>query len=226
MKHVLAISLMFVLVACSPSQTDIQRAIAQTQTAQPSTTPIAHPSATPTLIPLPLLQTEVLRKALLTPDDLTFAGLFQQSYWNICGVAQHFILEELQNRQDGQKTVSQEYKVGNCNDQVGNSVAYMLFILPDTRKAERFAETAKIGLEGRFSSMISFFGPYETQSLGDGEYQIWLISFPVAFEASTLVMQVDEAVFILDFSFTTKLVVADLTDLAAIAVQRLRSVQQ
>ncbi len=201
-------------------------AIGQATTPSISSTVPPTDKPTPKLDPLSALSASDLEKAVLSPDDLTFAGLNKPSDWTICNLSGG-MLSELDSSKGYQSYVKRKYITSkNCSDNInGDSVEESIYIFSDIRGAQRFAETAKELIKSRYDIMVQLFGPYDVQTISDHSQQIWLIRTQTSFEGSQLLLQTEEAVIILGFSNKNKLVIDDLTEVALSAIDRLRALQ-
>lgn len=180
--------------------------------------------------PLSEFNNEDIRKSLLTPNDLTFAGIHSPSDWKTCSESEiddAFTVDHSNNAyqidSNVQIVITRFYTGSECyggSDGAGDGVVEEgIFLFPNAKQAERFTEVAKIQ-EQKLPMVL-----YNIISVPWNQYEFWIMQSQEKFEASTLIVQKEEAVFIIFIFNTTKLVTSDLTDIGTNALENIIDTQ-
>lgn len=175
--------------------------------------------------PLSEYSNEDIQKSLLTPNDLTFAGVYAPNDWTICPISNENFSDQRHNASqidsNVRVTVGRFSTNSAClSDGTGGSVSEVIFLFSSSRDAERYLETAKIQ-----EQKIPLF-PYEILETSRGESDFWIMRNQIELESSTLLVQVDEAAIIIKVFNPTRLLVDDLTEIGNSAVFNIRTVQK
>jgi len=175
--------------------------------------------------PLSEFNDENIQKSLLTPNDLTFAGIYAPNDWTVCPTSD----ENFSDQRDNASQIDPSVRVtvrsfstnSSCSsDGTGGGVTEVIFLFSGSRYAERYLETAKIQ-----EQKIPLFS-YEILETSNGESDFWIMRSQIEFESSTLLVQVDEVVIMINVFNPTRLLVDDLTEIGNSAVLNIRTVQK
>jgi hypothetical protein len=175
--------------------------------------------------PLSEFNRDDLQNSLLTPNDLTFGDVYKPTDWTVCPTGDENFSDQRYNASqidaNVQVTVGRFSTDSDCSSGgTGGSVSEVIFLFSNSRQAERYLETAKIQ-----EQKIPLFN-YDILETSKGGADFWIMRSQTEFEVSTLLVQVDEAIIMINVFNPTKLLVDDLTEIGNSAVYNIRAVQK
>jgi hypothetical protein len=177
--------------------------------------------------PLSEFSYEDLQKSTLTPNDLTFSGLYIASEWKDCSSSP----EEQKNFNPADigsdvKFAIKDFNTVDCSFPIGAAaISEGIYLFKDIRDAQRFVEIRKFNKIDTVDWIWN--GKYKITEISNDGFQFWIIRAEVEAESSDLIVQVDEAVITVHVIIMgEKLVIDDLLEIGIAAIKNIRLVQE
>ncbi|MBV5343122.1 hypothetical protein JZU68_05760, partial [bacterium] len=168
--------------------------------------------------PLSEFSYEDLQKSTLTPNDLTFSGLYIASEWKDCSSSP----EEQKNFNPADigsdvKFAIKDFNTVDCSFPIGAAaISEGIYLFKDIRDAQRFVEIRKFNKIDTVDWIWN--GKYKITEISNDGFQFWIIRAEVEAESSDLIVQVDEAVITVHVIIMgEKLVIDDLLEIGIAA---------
>jgi hypothetical protein len=164
-----------------------------------------------------------LSEALISPDELTFAGLHDPKDWLECPLDKTFSEWVYTDFSSVVQQDAKRFSVSGCG-QFDNDfwVEQRIFIVQNPRHAARVAED----LHAKIADWVGILCcSYEVQSVHIDTDSVWILRGNIAWETSYVVIVSDEAIIYIRVLRAEKLAQQDLVEVAEAALYKLRAAQ-